>query len=219
MTWKQTGLLSAREWHTQWSWAGWRDQDRTYSRVRGGGCTHGTKGDTLRGWRRKGSGAEVDHVRDVVRWSRSVRRQVFRHSCRLRAVIIRYLSDKKAGVNDEIRFSEYHDEPCTEPGRKRDKRVHKDKCEDSIIQEEFVLSCLSTPSKTKTRVRVRTKIQEFVGTAKNGLRSRGCSNEKQNTWTDEMLLERSTTLKVWQECMLTMGHRDVHLEWRKGWSL
>ena len=28
-------------------------------------------------------------------------------------------SNKKVGVNDEIRFSEYHDEPCTESDRKR----------------------------------------------------------------------------------------------------
>ena len=39
--------------------------------------------------------------------------------CNLRVVIIRYLSNKKVDVNDEIRFSEYYDESCTESGRKR----------------------------------------------------------------------------------------------------
>ena len=97
----------------------------------------------------------------------------------------------------------------------RDKRVHKDKCEDSIVQEYFLL-WFRNSGKTKTRIRVRTKIKKIDGTVKNGYHSIGCFNDKQNTWTEVMLLERSTTLMIRQECRLRKGHRDVQLKWRKG---
>ena len=101
----------------------------------------------------------------------------------LRVVIIRYLSSKKVGVNDEIRFSEYYDESCTDPGRKRQESAQEQEWRQ---HRSRFLSCISNSGKAKTRVRVRTKTKEFVGTAKNGPHNIGCFNDKQNTWTEEI---------------------------------
>ena len=113
-TWKKkTGLFPLREWHTQWSWADWRDQDRRHCRVRGG-CTYGDKS-----WY-----SSRMRTQRLWHWSRSCRRHVRRQNFRplLRSARSDHQileCDKKVGVNDEIRFSENHDEPCPEPGRKR----------------------------------------------------------------------------------------------------
>ena len=172
----------------------------------------GTKIDTVRGWERKDSDTEVDHVGDTFE------DRTFDPYYDLREVIIRFLRVTKKSMSmmrsDLVNITTNLVRIQVE----RDKRVHKDKCEDSIFQEEFVLSCLSTSSKTKARVRVRTKTKEFIGTAKNDHHSIGCSNDQQNSWTEAMLLERSTGLKIWQECRLRVGHRKVQLEWRKGKS-
>ena len=169
----------------------------------------GTKVDTDRGWERKDSDTEVDRVGDTFE------DRTFDTYCDLREVIIRYLRVAKKSVSmlrsDLANITTILVRNLIE----RDKRVHKDKYEDSIIREEFVLLCLSTSSKTKARVRVRTKTKEFIGTAKNGHHNIGCSNDQQNSWTEAMLLERSTGLKIWQEYRLRVRHRKVQLEWRK----
>ena len=67
----------------------------------------------------------------------------------------------------------------------RDKRVHKNKSEDSITQEDF-LPWFSNSDNAKAGERERTKTKKFVGTTKNGLHSIGCSNDLQNTWTEEI---------------------------------
>ena len=136
-TWNETDLLSARESHTQWSWADWRDQARRHCRVRGGGCTRDTKGDKVRGWWRKGSGAADDDVGDVAWWSRYVRRQSFDTFCDLRVVIIRYLWVTKKSTSMMRSDSASITTNLVQNLIKRDKRVHKDKSEDSITQEDF----------------------------------------------------------------------------------
>ena len=210
-TWKKTDLFPLREWHTQWSWADWLIKTEDTAECEED-ARMGTKVDTVRGWERKDSDTEVDHVGDTFE------DRTFDTYCDLREVIIRYLRVTKKSVS--MMRSDLVNITTNLVGNQveRDKRVHKDKCEDSIIQEEIVLSCLSTSSKTKARVRVRTKTKEFIGTAKNGHHSIGCSNEQQNSWTEVMLLERSTGLKIWQECRLRVGHRKVQLEWRKAKS-
>ena len=60
----------------------------------------------------------------------------------------------------------------------RDNRVHREKSEDSIAQEEHFLLWFSNSGKAKTRERVRSKTKEFVATTKNGHHSLGCSNDK-----------------------------------------
>ena len=100
------------------------------------------------------------------------------------AVIIRYLSNKKVDVNDEIRLASIST------------ILVQDLVEREVKTSSLKIFFLSWFVKAKTRKRVRTKTKEFVGTTKNCHHSIGCSNDKQNTWTEAMLLERSTGLKV-----------------------
>ena len=112
-TWKKNKSLSTSRVTHSVIISGLTDQDRRHCRVRGE-CTHGDKS-----WY-----SSRMRTQRLWHWSRScrrhVRRQNFRHLLRSARSDHQILeSDKKVGVNNEIRFSEYHDASCPEPGRKR----------------------------------------------------------------------------------------------------